>query len=276
MTRLHLGTLFVFLLAFAGDGGTGSAAVLNLDCSSPEFGLGEEESVILHRDGSELHLSWLIADRPELWQEAAATPEALLHYREKVKQVVPDVSPLGLIRANREAHPWLEREHPAEARINHLVESGLGKHRPMNCIETQILAFQAARFPLYEQPTEIVALILRRTDKAGDVVKVFAAADDDSVVPKPDQAVTLAEADVAAGWRLVAVFHNHTFNHDRERGLYPVAAPSASDLQISVALAERLGLESILVADGFSTLELTAAEFRQLAEESGRLFKPSG
>ena len=256
----------LLLLWSCNQGETLDPVPLTLDCSSSEVGLREENSTVLHRDGHEIHLSWLIANRPELWQSVASAPGTLERYREVVRERLPDVSPLGLIRANRAANPWLESEHPAEARINQLVEAGLGRHRPMNCIEEQILAFQTARFPLYDQPTEIVALLLTRSDAAGDLLKVYAAADDDSVVPKPSLAVARAEVDVAAGWRFAAVFHNHTFSHDPERRLFPVAAPSASDLQVSVGLAERLGLESILVADGFSTLELTAAEPRRLAE----------
>ena len=72
-------------------------------------------------------------------------------------------------------------------------------------------------------------------------------------------------SDVANGWRFFAVFHNHTFDHGGDRGHLPVAAPSSSDLQVSLSLIERLGLERILVTDGFNTLELTAEEVGELS-----------
>lgn len=223
---------------------------------------------------------WLLADQTELWEPIAPVHESLRLYREKVRSLLPDTSPLGLIRSNRELNPWLEREHPAERRINGMVEAGTGVHRAMNCLESHLLAFQAERFPLYEQPSELVALLVKRSEGTGDsdLLKVYFAADEDANVPKPNWAVEAVEADVADGWNFFGVFHNHTFVHDEERGLIPVAAPSASDLQVSVALADRLGLERITVSDGFSTLELEAEEFRKLAaaaesEGSGQIVK---
>ncbi len=262
------GCLFVCLLfaLFANCGEEGAIdAAQSIDCAGNARALWEAEPVLQHRDGDELHQYWLLADRSDLWEETAPVFEPLARYRDQARRVVPDTSPLGLIRTNRERNLWLERDHPAEGRINRLVLAGVGTHRPMNCLESQLLAYQAARFPLYEQPSEIVALIVKRSEPSGDLVKIHIAADDDTVVPKPDDAIVAIELDVAAGWRFHAVFHNHTFNHSTDRPLLPVAAPSASDLQVSVGLNQRLGLELVLVTDGFSTLELRAEEFKQLA-----------
>ena len=241
-----------------------ASGVQAINCASNPRALWEAEPIVQHRDGDELHQYWLLADRPDLWETVAPVHESLTRYREQVREILPDTSPLGLIRSNRQLNPWLEREYPAEGRINRLVEAGVGRHRPMNCLESHLLAYQAARFPLYEQPSEIVALIVKRSDASGDLVKVYIAADNDAIVPKPNWAVESVEIDVAEGWRFHSVFHNHTFDHSEERSLVPVAAPSASDLQVSVALDERLGLEYVLVTDGFSTLELTSDEFKKL------------
>ncbi len=239
----------------------------SIDCAGNPRALWEAEASIQHRDGDELHQYWLLADQPDLWDTVVPVFESLTRYREQVRKILPDTSPLGLIRSNRHLNSWLEREYPAEGRISRLVEAGVGWHRPMNCLESHLLAYQAARFPLYEQPSEIVALIVKRSEVSGDLgdlVKVYIAADDDAIVPKPNWAIESVEIDVAEGWRFHAVFHNHTFDHSDERSLVPVAAPSASDLEVSVALNERLGLEYVLVTDGFSTLELTPEEFRKL------------
>ena len=263
----------VSLACLFGPAEGGCSAIVSLpqeiDCADDARALLRARAVPRHVDGDELHQSWLLADRPDLWAAAVPDLEPLVRYRERLRSIVDDTSPLGLIRVNRERNPWLERDHPAEARINRLVEGGLGEHRPMSCLESQILAFQARRFPLYEQPSEILALLLKRSDESGDRLKVYVAADGDATVPRPELAIAAAERDVAAGWRLFAVFHNHTFNHSEDRPLIPVAAPSASDVQVSVALADRLGLERIFVSDGLSTLELTADELRELAAPPG-------
>lgn len=222
--------------------------------------------MVQHRGGEELHQYWILLDQPDLWEIVTPPLAPLERYREQARAAVPDTSPLGMIRANRERNPWLEREYPAEGRIARRVEGGLGIHRPLSCLESQILAFQAARFPLFDQPSEIVAAIARRPGPEGALVKVYVAADGDSTPPKPSHAVAGLERDVAEGWTFFASFHNHTFNHSEERGLIPVAVPSVSDVQLSVALSQRLGLERVLVTDGFSTIELTADEVRLLWE----------
>lgn len=255
----------LFVIAFSpGLRGEPTLAV-RIDCANDSRALWEAEPVVQHRDGDELHQYWLLVDRPDLWALSVPVHEELARYREKFRQVVSDTGPLALIRANRERNVWLERDYPAERRINRQVEGGVGSHRPMTCLETQILAYQAARFPLYEQPSEIVALIARRSEESGDRIKVYIAADDDSIPPKPSHAVAALETEVARGWRLYGLFHNHTFIHSEDRGLLPVASPSASDVQVSVGLAGRLGLEYVLVSDGFSTLELTVDELKKLA-----------
>jgi len=243
--------------------------VHRLDCAGNPRALWEAEPVVQYRDGDEIHQYWILADRPDLWSLATPEFESLGRYRERVRRALPDTSPLGMIRSNRERNPWLDQEYPNEDRVNRQVEAGVGRHRPMNCLESHVLAYQAKRFPLYEQPSEVVALFVKLSETPGgsgegDLVKVYLAADDDPILPKPNWAVESVEADVARGWRFAAVFHNHTFDHSPDRGLIPVAAPSTNDLQVSVALEERLGLEAILVTDGFSTLELSADEFERL------------
>ena len=250
------------------------AEVHRLDCAGNPRALWQADPVVQHSDGDEIHQYWLLADQPDLWSLAVPEFEPLIRYREQVRRALPDTSPLGMIRSNRERNPWIDQEYPNEDRVNRQVEAGVGRHRPMNCLESHILAYQATRFPLYEQPSEVVALFVERSEAPGGsgeggLVKVYLAADNDSVLPKPNWAVESIEADVAAGWRFTGVFHNHTFDHSPDRGLIPVASPSTSDLQVSVALEERLGLEAIQVTDGFSTLALTAAEF-------GRLYRSVG
>lgn len=245
-----------------------------IDCAGDPRALRDAEPVVQHRDGDEIHQYWLLVDRPDLWSLAVPELEPLARYRARVRAVLPDTTPLGMIRANRERNPWLGEEAPDEDRVNRQVEAGVGRHRPMNCLESHLLAYQAMRFPLYEHPTEIVALLVKRAatpDTPSDeaLLKVYIAADADEVLPRPDRAVEAVEADVAEGWRFVGLFHNHTFDHTPGRGLIPVASPSTNDLQVSAALVERLGLETILVSDGFSTLELTADEVARLYRSVG-------
>ena len=240
-----------------------------IDCPGNARALWDLEPTVQHREGHELHQFWLLADRPDLWRSEAPAFDALLRYRQQAREVVGDTSPLGMIQANLARNSWLEREHPAEGRITRLVADGVGVHRPMNCLESHLLAYQAGRFPLFEHPTEVVALILRRSGAEGDSVKVYLAADDDTNLPKATHALAGVESDLGEGWRFDGVFHNHTFDHDEERGLIPVAAPSRSDVEVSVALHHRLGLERIFVSDGFSTLELTAEEVLALARAAG-------
>ena len=189
--------LCLLAAALAGTCQGGEPATLapaqTIDCAGNALALSEADPVIQHRDGDELHQYWLLVDHPDLWGTTTPPLEALTRYRQQASAVVPDTAPLALIRTNRERNPWLELEYPAEGRINRLVEAGAGTHRPMNCLESQILDYQAARFPLYEQPSEIVALIVKRTEATGDRVKVYIAADNDSSLPKASHALAAIE-----------------------------------------------------------------------------------
>lgn len=265
MTSWPIVVGFAVLAAYGQAASPSTGTAQEIDCARDPLALEKAKAVIRHVDGEELHQYWPLVDHADLWRAVRPDLEPLVSYRQRVRSLLPDVTPIGLMRLNRRRNAWLESNHPAEARINRLVEDGLGTHRPMSCLESHILAFQAGRFPLYEQPSEILALLLKRADEGRDRLQVYIAADHDTTVPRPELAIEWVERQVAAGWRFFAVFHNHTFNHSEDRPLIPVAAPSASDVQVSVALADRLGLERIFVSDGFSTLELTADELRRLA-----------
>ncbi len=246
-------------------GERGKPDVTSLECADPNA-LRRAGAMVQHRDGPELHQVWTLVDHPGLWGSAPADHPALIHYRSRAREAVGDVGPLGLIQANRRMFSWLEREHPAERAINRAIESGtVGRHRPMSCLESQTLGYQASRFPLFEQPTEIVTLVLRRGEGEEARIKVYMAADGDPIPPKPTHALQAIETDLAAGWRLWGTFHNHTFELNSERGWLALAAPSANDLQVFQFLHDRYGLERAFVSDGFSTLDLAAEDFETLA-----------
>lgn len=249
---------------------TGPGKPTALDCVGDPHALRDTPATVQHETDGELHQYWVLVDREDLWQLESPPHPALTDYRNRVREVVADTGPLAMIRKNREMFPWLEREHPAERTINRLVESGaIGRHRPMSCLESQLLAYQAARFPLFEQPTEIAALVLRRS-AGSPQLKIYVLADDDGPPPKPVHALEAMASDLDHGWRLWGTFHNHTLDLESERGLLAIAAPSSSDLQVFRFLHRSFGLEHAFITDGFSTLELTADEFETLAQAVDR------
>ncbi|MFO0747974.1 MAG: hypothetical protein U1F43_20280 [Myxococcota bacterium] len=75
------------------------------------------------------------------------------------------------------------------------------------------------------------------------------------------------EADVAAGWRLDAVFHDHNFFLDRsgampgqvDLGVGGVVAPSAPDADILRSFRDDLGMRAAWIANGFVTARWEAA-----------------
>ncbi|HUP65461.1 MAG TPA: hypothetical protein VM557_09285 [Thermoanaerobaculia bacterium] len=220
--------------------------------AEPEIILDEHDVVLL---------AWEIEDDRILRESG---PFALRHldaWRAAIAEVVGSTEPDFLMRRNRELYPWLESEHPGQEEINRRVERGeLGRLRSMNGLESFLLDFHAARYPLFEEPSELGVLVLSRATRDGTRLRVYYVTDGRGLPPREGARIVLerAEADVRAGWDARVFLHNHTFDLESERGMLAIAAPSESDLQFIRALATRLGIDEAWIIDGFNSFELDA------------------
>lgn len=247
----------------------------DLDPPTPEGSanpLLTAEPEVLLREGEIVLLAWKLDDEPSLWQTAPSGLRHLSAWRDAVEEVlgeeiVPGTDATLLIRRNRELYPWLESENRAVRRINRAVEEGeMGRLRRMNALEAFLLDFHAARYPLFERPSELGALILSRASSDGSRIRVYYLTDGDGLPPKRGSRTVLerARSDVRAGWDLRAFLHNHTFDLASERGMLAIAAPSESDVHFIRGLAESLELDEAWIVDGFHSIELQTDDLVEL------------
>lgn len=82
--------------------------------------------------------------------------------------------------------------------------------RPIHCLEAILFARQHRRYSQLTQPTEFIASELRKRVDGRDLVRIYAGASNEMFPPKAFYGFDLVERDVAAGWQLDSVLHNHT------------------------------------------------------------------
>ncbi|MDX1632182.1 MAG: hypothetical protein R3234_09985 [Thermoanaerobaculia bacterium] len=230
------------------------------------------EPEVLLREGDVVLLRWEIDDEPILWQPGPHRLRHLENWRRAIQEAIgedpgPRTDPRYLIRRNRELYPWLESENEAVGRINRRVESGkLGRLRPMNGLESFLLDFHAARYPLVAKPSELGALILSRPDREGPRLRVYYLTDGDGLPPKRGVRTVLESAhrDLGAGWDLRTFLHNHTFDLGSERGMLAIAAPSPSDVHFIRTVIAPLKPDEAWIVDGFHSIELDPADLAGL------------
>ncbi len=222
------------------------------------------EPEILLAEGTMVLLAWEIENDPTFWQPGPVGLRHLDTWRAAIEEIVGGTDPAYLMRRNRELYPWLECEHEGQRKINRQVERGeLGRLRTMNALESFLLDFHAARYPLFERPSEFGALILVPSTGDESRMRVYYLTDGEGLPPKDGvrSVIDRAKADIEAGWDARIFLHNHTFNFESEKGMLAIAAPSESDLQFIRALGTTLEIDQAWIIDGFNSFELDAGEF---------------
>ncbi|MFN8574520.1 MAG: hypothetical protein U0132_20880 [Gemmatimonadaceae bacterium] len=219
---------------------------------------------------SEWHGRFDLPDTPALWAPAPA--DTLLGaFQSRVRQRLggaADARSLG--ERQRAIFAKMPAEFKGEATNAELLASGrAGTITPMGCLEAMLWTWQAARYPMFDHPTEFGAFVTRGQGR----VHVYLSSAD-LVGQKLRDAVTAAvQADLAAGYRLIAHIHNHPFLFDRVVGdrmwtiegtkddVAGALAPSMTDVQFYRSVRASQGLEGAWVTNGFETSHFTAAEF---------------
>jgi hypothetical protein len=158
-----------------------------------------------------------------------------------------------------------DSDSQGEAENGRLVLAGaVGALRPASCLESLLVDYQAARFPMASHPTEFHAVVMERGEAGSREVRVYFAA---SGAPWPPRATLLFErvaADRREGWRAVAHLHNHPFLFAGEGDVAGANAPSLTDVQFWRHLRDEFGIERARVTNGFATFEAPAWSFDRL------------
>ena len=135
----------------------------------------------------------------------------------------------------------------------------------MTCLEMMLFRAQAERYPMVSHPTELGAFVLRR---AG-ALRIVVSSSDQPGLKLRRTVIERIDADLDAGWSLLAHFHNHPFMFAKE-DIAGALAPSLSDVSVYRALARRAGLQAAWLTNGFETIRLSADFARLPARERPR------
>ena len=138
----------------------------------------------------------------------------------------------------------------------------LGKIRPINFLEAQLLDYQLSRYPLLSHPTEFHGFILLHDSL--NLVRVYFAASDQPWPPKPKVILEAVKKDLKQGWTLKYHLHNH---YEPKSNYYlGILAPSMTDAQYYLFLSEDYNLDCALITNGFHTVEIQREEFTKLIQ----------
>ncbi len=217
-----------------------------------------QRTTILERDGAILE-TWALR-LEEVVTEALPKDPAFLAYRAAIERdgadVVRPVADPPVVRTDAEAAVW-RNEHFN----NDLVFSGaVGSINPISCLDALLFSRQASRISQIDQPTEFLASVLRRETSTGtDLVVVFGAGSE-MFPPKEVYGFEVVGRFLAEGWSYWYAIHNHTVQKNGDLLALGVPAPSTADVQLYRSLAERMGLESLRVTNGFYTFSASAHE----------------
>lgn len=224
-------------------------------------------------DSSEWHGRFDLSEFPRLW-EPAEFDEALETFRQAVRaRLGTDVDAGALLERQRAILAMSSEWSGEAANATSLLDGRVGVITPISCLEAMIWKWQAARYPMLEHPTEFGAFVLTGHEQ----VRVYLSSAD-LVGQRIRRKVTdLVQADISAGWRLLAHIHNHPFLFDRKVGdrmwtvdatkedVAGALAPSTTDVQFFRSVRDSLNLEEAWVTNGLHTSRFRAREFDLLA-----------
>ncbi len=237
-------------------------------------GVTPEVILVGEADASEWHGRFDLPDLPHLWQPAEPD-EIISDFRKAVRaRLGTDVDARALIERQRAIFATMPAEWRGEAtNATLLLEGRAGTITPIGCLEAMLWKWQAARYPMLENPTEFGAFVLRGQGR----VRVYLSSADLVGQRVRDEVTELVQADAVAGFQLLAHLHNHPFLFDRQVGdrmwtvegtqedVAGALAPSMTDVQFYRNLRDSHGLEEAWVTNGLETSRFDAGELDTLA-----------
>jgi hypothetical protein len=219
--------------------------------------------VVLKKDGTEIHQYWEFTNSSDLWDTSFVQLPSLKLYRDSLENVLgADAFNLTLnSRSFQNASYQTVNTNNGDSINAQLIHANaLGKIRPINFLEAQLLDYQLNRYPLLSHPTEFHGFILFKDSL--NLVKVYFAASDQPWPPKPAIILETIKKDLKQGWTVK--FHLHNHYEPKSNHYLGILAPSMTDAQYYLFLSEDYHLEQSLITNGFHTVEIKQAEFQKL------------
>lgn len=223
---------------------------------------------ILKKNGAEIFQFWELKNDPSLWDTDFVQPSSIKLYKDSVSKILgKDTFKLTLLALAFQDNSYKSVDTKNGDTINdQLIHSkALGKIRPINYLEAQLLDYQLSRYPLLSHPTEFHGFILLHDSL--NLVKVYFAASDQPWPPKPNVVLDAVKNDLKRGWTFKYHLHNH-YEPKTNRYL-GILAPSMTDAQFFLFLSEEYNLKQAIITNGFHTVEIEREEFQKLESPKG-------
>ena len=191
-----------------------SVLIFVLSCHSKEkeqpFSLQTQSAMVLKTNGPEIFQYWEFRNEPFLWDTNFVQPPAIKGYQDSLSMVLTEDTLRQLVQKMAfQDHSFAPVDTENGDSINaQLIHANiLGKIRPINYLEAQVLDYQISRYPLFSHPTECHGFILFHDSLS--LVRTYFAASDQPWPPKPGVILAAMEEDLKNGWTFQYHLHNH-------------------------------------------------------------------
>jgi hypothetical protein len=231
--------------------------------NAQQFSLKNLPPFVIKKNGTEIFQYWEFRNDLFLWDTNFVQLQALKSYRDSLENVLgKDTFNLTLNSRSFQNNTYQSVNTSNGDSINtQLIHSkSLGRIRPINFLEAQLLDYQLSRYPLLSHPTEFHGFILFQDSL--NLVRTYFAASDQPFPPKPGVILDAIKKDLKQGWTLK--FHLHNHYESKSNHYFGILAPSMTDAQYYLFLSEEYDLEQSLITNGFHTVEIKRAEFQKL------------
>jgi hypothetical protein len=218
---------------------------------------------VVKQEGAALLQVWEFPETEVFGTSLLPDAPGFLEFRRVVEAAGADlrrpVADPPVVETDAQREMWRREDHNLETAFG----GNAGVVRPVACLDALLFAEQDARFSELESPTEFLAIILRK--RVGDVsmLRVYHGGSDQMFPPKAVYGIEEARRDVAEGWQMSAMLHNHTIQEHAGEVALGVPVPSTNDVQLLRALAEELGLQAGWVTNGLFTIEVPVSALDQ-------------
>lgn len=204
---------------------------------------------------------------PEFWAFTKPKEVILDTNKSWVLRNTPTIDPFELLKRQREifARSGISELTNELTKFDSVINKEVGTIRDANCIELLLFAEHAKRFLGGEVLYEFDAIILEY--EASQRIKIYygSGKEESGGAPSLSRFNQAIRSDLENGYRMVYSLHNHPFFFGNRTGdIAGTTIPSNPDVQSYIKKKNEYGLRAAGITNGFSTIEISSAEFLEL------------
>ncbi len=241
-------------------------AILFISCnrhSIKKNNLKTLEPTVLEKRGVEIFQFWEFKNELSLWDTNFVQPTSIKLYEDSVSKMLGKESFKYILKelaVQDIFYNSLDTKNGDSINVQLVHSKVLGKIRPINYLESQLLDYQISKYPLLSHPTEFHGFILFHDSL--NLVKVYFAASDQPWPPKPNIILEAIEIELKKGW--IFKYHLHNHYEPKKNNYLGILAPSMTDSQYYMFLQEDYNLKNAIITNGFHTVEIKSEDFKKL------------